>query len=66
MGINTSTSFIRPATEGTLFAEAEEISVSNKLANYQVRITDQDDKLVAQFQGTAYRKKEPLIAVSSQ
>jgi acyl-CoA thioesterase len=61
MGINTSTSFINPATGGTLFAAAEEISLNNKLGNYQVRITDQDDKLIAQFQGTAYRKKGSIL-----
>jgi len=61
MGINTSTSFINPATDGTLFAEATEISQNSKLGIYQVRITDQDARLIAQFQGTAYRKKESLI-----
>lgn len=61
MGINTNTSFIRAATDGTLFAAAEEISVSNRLATYQVRISDQDNNLIAQFQGTAYRKKAPLL-----
>jgi acyl-CoA thioesterase len=60
MGINTSTSFINPATEGTLFAEATEIAQNSKLGLYQVRITDQDARLIAQFQGTAYRKKESL------
>ncbi len=62
MGINTSTSFINPATGGTLFAAAEEISVNNKLGNYQVRVTDQDDRLIALFQGTAYRKKNSIIS----
>lgn len=60
MGIHTSTSFISPATGGTLFAAAEEISLNNKLGCYQVRVTDQDDRLIAQFQGTAYLKKDPL------
>lgn len=62
MGINTSTSFIRPATTGTLFATAEEISINNRLGNYQVQVTDQENNLIALFQGTAYRKKEPLIS----
>jgi acyl-CoA thioesterase len=61
MGINTSTSFINPATEGTLFAEAEEISLNNKLGCYQVRVTDQEDRLIAQFQGTVYRKQDRLF-----
>jgi len=62
MEINTSTSFINPAKGGTLYAEAEEISLNNKLGNYQVRVSDHDDRLIAQFQGTAYRKKDQLIS----
>jgi len=61
MGINTTTSFFRAATSGTLFAEADEIAINHKLATYDVRITDKDGKLVAQFQGTAYRKQESII-----
>ncbi len=61
MGINTSTSFIRAVASGTLFAEAEEIAINRKLASYQVRVTDQDGNLVAQFQGTVYRKENQII-----
>jgi len=61
MGINTSTAFVKAATTGTLYANAEEVSLSRKLATYQVRITNQDDELIALFQGTVYRKSVPLI-----
>lgn len=61
MGISTTTSFIRSVSSGTLFAEADELAINRKLATYQVRITDQDGNLVAQFQGTAYRKRDPII-----
>jgi len=61
MGINTSTSFVKAATTGTLYASAEEVALSRKLATYQVRVTDQDDELIALFQGTVYRKSIPLI-----
>lgn len=61
MGINTSTSFIRAVSGGTLFAEADEIAINHKLATYQVRVTDQDNDLVAQFQGTVYRKKDSIF-----
>ncbi|MDT8418949.1 MAG: hotdog fold thioesterase [Desulfuromonadales bacterium] len=60
MGISTSTSFVRAATEGVLYATAEEVSLSRKLATYQVRVTDQEDELIALFQGTVYRKPVPL------
>ncbi len=61
LAINTSISFINPAFSGTLYAEAEELSVNRRLGNYQVRISDDNQQLIAQFQGTAYRKDEPLI-----
>lgn len=61
MGINTSTSFIKAARGGTLFGEAEEMSINRRLANYQVKITDDQQQLIALFQGTAYRKDEPLF-----
>lgn len=60
MGINTSTSFVKAATTGTLYACAEEVSLNRKLATYQVRVTDQEDELIALFQGTVYRKSIPL------
>ncbi|HKJ05199.1 MAG TPA: PaaI family thioesterase [Geopsychrobacteraceae bacterium] len=60
MGINTSTSFVKAATEGTLYACAEEISLNKKLATYLVRVTDQNSELIALFQGTVYRKAVPL------
>lgn len=61
MGINTATSFLKAATSGTLYAEAEELSRSRRLGSYQVRITDDQQQLVALFQGTVYRKDQPLF-----
>lgn len=58
LGINTATCFVRAAFDGTLYATAEEVALNPKLGTYQVRISDQDDNLIAQFTGTAYRKKE--------
>jgi acyl-CoA thioesterase len=62
MAINTSLSFFKPTISGTLYAQAEELSISHKLGYYQINITDQNQQLVAQFQGTAYRKQEPVLA----
>lgn len=60
MGINTSISYIKAATKGTLFAEAVEVACAPKLATYTVRITDDNDNVIAMFQGMVYRKKERL------
>lgn len=60
VGINTSTSFVKAATRGTLHAEATELSRGAKLASYSVTVTDDDGDIVAIFQGMAYRKQAPL------
>lgn len=61
MGINTSISFIKAATTGTLYAEAREQARNRKLASYSVRITDNDNAVVAIFQGMVYLKNEFII-----
>ncbi|WP_092345476.1 PaaI family thioesterase [Desulfuromusa kysingii] len=61
MAINTSLTFLKPTLGGTLYAEAEELSISHKLGYYQINITDQEQQLVASFQGTAYRKQKPVL-----
>jgi acyl-CoA thioesterase len=61
MGINTSVSFVKAATKGTLHAEAREQALNPRLASYLVRITDDDQAVVALFQGMAYRKNESII-----
>lgn len=61
MGINTSVSFVKAATKGTLYAEASEQSLNRKLASYLVRITDDVNDVVAIFQGMVYRKNESII-----
>jgi acyl-CoA thioesterase len=43
-----------------LYAEAKEVSFHPKLASYIVEITDEEDELIATFQGMVYRKKDKL------
>ncbi|RLB70076.1 MAG: phenylacetic acid degradation protein [Deltaproteobacteria bacterium] len=62
LAINTAISFLKPTHGGTtLYAEAEELSVNRRLGHYQVKITNNEQQLVAQFQGTAYRKEKSLL-----
>lgn len=61
MGINTSVSFVKAATKGTLYATAREQALNPKLASYLVQITDDANDVVAIFQGMVYRKKESII-----
>jgi acyl-CoA thioesterase len=60
LGINVSISYMTSARDGTLVAEAEEVSINPKLATYLIRILDDDRTLIALFQGTVYRKGETL------
>lgn len=61
MGINTSVSFMKAATQGTLYAEAREQAMSPKLASYQVHVTDDNNDVIALFQGMVYRKNESIL-----
>jgi len=61
MGINTSVSFVKAATQGMLYAEAREQAKNPRLASYSVLITDDAGDTVAIFQGMVYRKKESII-----
>ncbi len=58
--INSSISYAKAVSEGTLLAEAEEEAINPKLATYRIRITDQDGELLAVVQSTVYRKKQQL------
>jgi acyl-CoA thioesterase len=61
LGINVSISYMTAARGGTLVAEAEEVSINPKLATYLIRILDDEQTLIALFQGTVYRKREALV-----
>lgn len=56
MAINVSISYFKAVNEGTLYAEAREISLNRKLATYSIEIVDEHRNVIALFQGTVYRK----------
>ena len=60
MAISAHILFHQAITQGTLYAEAREISISHKLASYDIHITDEQNRLIATFQGTVYRKSAGL------
>jgi acyl-CoA thioesterase len=60
VGINASISYMNAGKGKFLIAEAEEISRNPKLSSYTVKVTDDENKLVAIFQGMAYIKKEKI------
>ena len=54
--INAHISYVKSATSGTLFAEAEEFSLNKKIATYTGRVTNESGENIAIFQGMVYRK----------
>lgn len=57
--IETSISHVSKVNEGDILtATAEELSLSNKIGIYQVKVTDGEQRLVALFKGTVYRSSE--------
>jgi acyl-CoA thioesterase len=60
VAINTTLSFMKATQNGTLYAEATEISRTRRLSVCTVRVTSDAEELVALFQGTAYIKDAPF------
>jgi acyl-CoA thioesterase len=59
VSIETSISHVKPIMAGDiLMATTKEQHISNRIGIYEVRITKQDESLVALFKGTVYRKDE--------
>ena len=54
--INAHISYMKSASAGTLYADAEEFALNPKLATYTVRVTDEQGAPIAIFQGMVYRK----------
>ncbi len=54
--INAHISYVKSASGGTLYADAEEFSINPKIATYTVTVTDHNGEKIAIFQGMVYRK----------
>lgn len=55
VAIQANITYLQAPQTPALFAEASEVSCSRRLGTYSIRVTDENDRLVAMFQGTAYR-----------
>lgn len=60
VAINASIWYVKAAMDGTLFAEAKEVSLNPKLATYSIEVTDDTGEIVAAFEGMVYRKKQTI------
>ncbi len=63
VAINVSISFFKAVKSGALTASAEEASFNPRLATYLITVHDEVGNKVALFQGTVYRKKDPIADV---
>lgn len=62
VSIETSISHTEQVKEGdVLTATAKEIQLKNKIAIYDITVTDQDNKKVALFKGTVYRTSKDWL-----
>ncbi len=60
VAVNVSITFMKAAKEGTLRAEARELSKNHRLGTYLIEVKDDAGDLVAVFQGLAYRKQDKI------
>ncbi len=63
VALDVSITFARAATKGVLTAEAVEESLSRRVSVCNVRVTDDEGRVVAFFHGTAFRKEESIAAL---
>jgi acyl-CoA thioesterase len=54
LSVNTSMSYFDKSTEGSIVAEAHELSRSNKLIHCNVTVKHESGALLANFNGTAF------------
>jgi acyl-CoA thioesterase len=60
VAINASIWYVKAAIEGTLVAEAREVSLNPRLATYSIEVRDDAGEIVAAFEGMVYRKKQTI------
>lgn len=60
LAVNASISFIEGRSSGILYAEATEVGEPKRMGVYDVLVTDENQKAIARFNGTVYRKKQLL------
>ena len=59
--INVNISFLKGAPKGSvLYATATEVCQPKRIGAYDVLITNQDNDVIARFNGLVYRKNESI------
>ncbi len=60
LAINVNISFLSSKSSGILYATATELCEPKRLGAYDVLVTDEQEKIIARFNGMVYRKNEDL------
>jgi acyl-CoA thioesterase len=60
LAVSTTITFVKATRAGALIAEAREEALSRRFSTCTVRVTDAAGELVAIFNGSAYRKDDPM------
>ena len=60
LSLSANITFLRPAREGYVYAEAVEVFNHARVPFIEVRIHDEEDALVAVFTSSGYRKKDSI------
>lgn len=61
LAINVNISYLNSVSRGTLYATATEVNEPNRLGAYDVLVTDDQQRIIARFNGMVYRKKQLLM-----
>ncbi len=60
LAINVNISFLQGKSAGILYATATEVGEPKRLGAYDVLVTDEQDEIIARFNGMVYRKNQDL------
>jgi acyl-CoA thioesterase len=61
LAINVNISYLSSVSSGMLYATATEVNEPNRLGAYDVLVTDDQERVIARFNGMVYRKKQLLM-----
>lgn len=65
VAINCNIQYMKAGRTGYLTAIAEETSLNHSLATYTITIYDDEEDIVAIFQGMVYRKKQDILELKA-
>ena len=58
LAINVNISFLKGKSDGTLYATARETTSPKRIGAYDILVTDENQEIIARFNGLVYRKNE--------